>query len=94
MLVTYCAPNYEAEQVTLFEDLVSIFNQLNISENTKFIWGGNFNLTFDINLDPERGSPKLYIKFTSKLLSIISENDPWDIYNLKDLNNFYEKNTI
>ena len=57
--VNYYAPNYKAEQVKLFEDLTRIFNQLNISENTKFIWGGDFNLTFDINLDADWRSPKL-----------------------------------
>ena len=54
-LVNYYAPNYETEQVNLFEDLTRIFDQLNISENTKFIWGGDFNLTFDINLDTDGG---------------------------------------
>ena len=39
------------EHVKLFEDLTGIFDQLNISENTKFISGGDFDLTFDINLD-------------------------------------------
>ena len=47
ILVKYYAPNYEAEQLKLFEDLTWIFDQLNISENTNFIWGGDFNLTFD-----------------------------------------------
>ena len=68
ILVNYYAPNYEAEEVKRFEELTSIFNQLNIAENTKFIWGGDFNLTFDVNLDAEGGSSKLYIKSTSKLL--------------------------
>ena len=70
ILVNYCAPNYEAEQVNLVEDLTGIFDQPNISENTKSIWGGVSNLTFDINLDADGGSQKLYIKSTTKLLSI------------------------
>ena len=37
ILVNYYASNYEAEQVKLFEELISIFDRLNISENTKFI---------------------------------------------------------
>ena len=87
ILVNYYAPNYEAEQVKLFEDLTRIFDQLNISENTKFIWGGNFNLTFDINLDADGGSPKLYITSTSKLLSMMSENDLCDIYRIRNPDN-------
>ena len=38
ILVDYYAPNYEAEQVKRSEGLTGIFEQLNISENTKF-WG-------------------------------------------------------
>ena len=37
ILVNYHAPNYEAAEVKLFEDLTGIFDQLNISENTNFI---------------------------------------------------------
>ena len=37
ILVNHYAPNYEAEQVKLFEDLTEIFDQLNVFENTKFI---------------------------------------------------------
>ena len=55
ILVSYYDPNNEVEQVKRFEVLTSIFDQLNISENTKFIWGGDFNLTFDINLDVSKG---------------------------------------
>ena len=87
ILVNYYAPNYETEQVKLFEDLTGIFDLLNISENTKFIWGGDFNLTFDINLDADGGSPKLYIKSTSKLLSMMSENDLRDIYRIRNPDN-------
>ena len=87
ILVNYYAPNYEAEQVKRFEDLTGIFDWLNMSENTKFIWGGDFNLTFDINLDADGGSPKLYIKSTSKLLSMMSENDLCDLYRIRNPDN-------
>ena len=87
ILVNYYAPNYEAAQVKLFEDLTGIFDQLNISENTNFIWGGDFNLTFDINLDADGGSPKLYIKSTSKFLSMMSENDFCDTYRIRNPDN-------
>ena len=87
VLVNYYAPNYEAEQAKLFEDLTRIFDHLNVSENTKVILRGDFNLTFDINLDANGGSPKLHIKFTSKLLSIMSESDLCDIYIIRNPDN-------
>ena len=66
------------------DELGHIFNQLQISENTTFIWGGDFNLFFDIDLDAEGGSPKLKIKSLSKLLSIMPENDLRDIYRVRN----------
>ena len=48
------------------------------------IWGGDFNLFFDVNLDVEGGSPKSKIKSLSKLLSMMSENDLCDIYRIRN----------
>ena len=62
ILVNYYAPNVESEQLNVLDELAHIFNQLQTSENTTFIWGGDFNLFFDVNLDVEGGSPKLKIK--------------------------------
>ena len=80
ILVNYYAPNIESEQLKVLDELAHIFNQLQTSDNTMFIWGGDFNLFFDVDLDAEGGSPKLKIKSLSKLLSMMSENDLCDIY--------------
>ena len=80
ILVNYYAPNIESEQLKVLDELAHIFNQLQTSDNTMFIWGGDFNLFFDVDLDAEEGSPKLKIKSLSKLLSMMSENDLCDIY--------------
>ena len=80
ILVNYYAPNFEYEQLKVLDELGHIFNQLQISENTTFNWGGDFNLFFDVDLDTELGSPKLKINSLSKLLSMMSENDICDIY--------------
>ena len=73
IMVNYYAPNIESEQLKVLDELGHIFNQLQISENTTLIWGGDFNLFFDVDLDAEGGSPKLKIKSLSKLLSMMSE---------------------
>ena len=80
MLVNYYAPNVESEQLKVLDELAHTFNQLQTSENTTFIWGEDFNLFFDFDLDSEGGSPKLKIKSFSKFLSMMSENDLCDIY--------------
>ena len=41
-------------------------------------------MTFDIDLDADGGSPKLYIKSVSKLSSVMSEIDLCDIYRVRN----------
>ena len=84
ILVNYYAPNAESDQFKVLDELVHNFNQLQISENTTFIWGGEFNLFFDVDLDPDGGSPKLKVKSLSKLLSMMSENDLCEIYRIRN----------
>ena len=83
ILVNYYAPNYEADQVKLLNDLTHAFDQLEITANTSFLWGGDFNTIFDISLDADGGSPQLYIKSVAKLLSVMSENDLSDIFRIR-----------
>ena len=47
ILVNYYAPNVESKQLKLLDELNHIFNSFEITENTMFIWGGDFNMTFD-----------------------------------------------
>ena len=61
--------------VKILDELNRIFDQLQVKEDTQFIWGGDFNVVFDTVLDAHGGSPKLKLKSVSKLLSVMSEND-------------------
>ena len=80
VLINYYAPNQEAEQLKVLDRLTHILDQLDIGQDTTFIWGGDFNMIFDIGLDADGGFPKMYIKSVSKLLSVMSEIDLCDIY--------------
>ena len=62
VLINYYAPNQEAEQLKVLERLTHILDQLDIAQDTTFIWVGDFNMIFDIYLDADGRSPKLYIK--------------------------------
>ena len=53
----------------ILDEITHIFDKIETSENTTFIWGGDFNLFFDINLDVDGG----YIGF--KAFIDMSEND-------------------
>ena len=48
------------------------------------LYGGNFNLYFDIALETDGGNPKVKIKSLSKLLAMMQENDLWDIYRIRN----------
>ena len=37
------------------DEITHIFDKTEISENTTFIWDGDFNMLFDINLDADGG---------------------------------------
>ena len=84
ILVNYYAPNNEADQVKLLNDLTHVFDELEITGNTRFLWEGDFNTIFDISLDADGGSPQLYIKSVAKLLSMMSENDLCDIFRTRN----------
>ena len=84
ILVNYYAPNVESEQLKLLDELNHIFNSFEIAENTVFIWGEDFNMTFDTTLDVDGGFPKLKINSFSKLLSMMSENDLCDIFRVRN----------
>ena len=70
--------------VKILNELNCIFDQLQVKEDTQFIWGGDFNVVFDTVLDADGGSPKLKLKSVSKLLSIMSKNDFCDIYGVRN----------
>ena len=84
ILVNYYAPNVETDQMKVLHEITHIFDKIEISENTTFIWGGDFNLFSDINLDADGGSSKLKVKLVSKLLSMMLENDLCDIYRIRN----------
>ena len=83
-LVNYYAPNVGSDQLKVLDELAHIFNQLQISENTTFIWCGISICFFYVNLDADGGSPKLKVKSLSKLLSMMSENDLCDVYRIRN----------
>ena len=84
VLINCYAPNQEAEQFKVLDRLTHIFDQLDKAEDNTFIWGRDFNMIFDIDLDADKGSPKLYIKSVSKRLSVMSEFDICDIYRIRN----------
>ena len=57
---------------------------MELEEDTQLIWGGDFNSFFDCKLDADGGNPKLKIQSITKLVSIMSENDLWDKFRVRN----------
>ena len=46
VLINYYAPNEEKDQLKVLGDLNHILDNIDISEDTILVWGGDFNLIF------------------------------------------------
>ena len=57
VLINYYAPNEEKDQLKVLDDLNHILDNIDISEDTVLVWGGDFNLIFDIRPDAD-GDPR------------------------------------
>ena len=65
ILVNYYAPSKEGAQIPVLSKINEIIQNLETEEDTTTIWGGDFNLFFDVQLDADGGSPaKLCIQIT------------------------------
>ena len=82
VLIKYYDPNEEKYQLKVLDDLNHILDN---TEDTVLVWGGDFNLIFDLGLDADGRSPKLKLKSICKVSSIMSEIDLCDIYRIRNL---------
>ena len=82
VLVNYYAPNAENEQVKVLIQIKNTLDNLEISQNTSVILGGDFNLVFEKLLDTDGGNPSVKTKSLSKLQEIMTENDLCDIFRI------------
>ena len=83
VFVNCYAPNDEGSQINTLSVMNEIINQLKLDPDTAVVWGGDFNLIFDTNLDADGGKPQLKVNSLSKLLSITEENDLCDIFRVR-----------
>ena len=59
ILVNYYAPNEEGAQIPVLSKINEIIQNLETEEDKAIIWGGDFNLFFDVQLYADGDSPKL-----------------------------------
>ena len=84
VLANYYAPNAENEQVKVLIQIKNILDNLEISQDTSVILGGDFNLFFEKSLDTDGGNRSVKTKSLSKLQEIMTENDLCDIFTIRN----------
>ena len=62
ILVNYYAPNEEGAQIHVLSKIKESIQNLETEEDMTTIWGGDFSLVFDVQLDMGGGSPKTQTK--------------------------------
>ena len=82
-MANYYAPNDEGSQNNTLSVMNENINQLDLDPNTAIVWGGDFNLIFDTNLDANGSKPQLNVNSLSQLLSITEGNDLCDIFRVR-----------
>ena len=83
LLINLYNANSESEQLEVLDLLISKLDIVNSDGNYKTIFGGDFNLFFDCNLDAAGGNPSLKKRSLAKLMNIIQKLDVSDIFRVR-----------
>ena len=83
VLANICAPNKVCDQCTYFKELQDRLDGIMSSPEQKVVIGGDFNVTFDSNLDCFGGSPaqKESVKVLEEICLDMDLVDNWRIRN-------------
>jgi len=84
LLINSYAPNNEIEQVAYFKNLFIQISTIDYPPETHIIWGGDFNNTFELDLESSGGNPTLKLNAIESIESIKSELDLIDIWRLRN----------
>ena len=80
IIINYYAPDKGNDQLLVLNEINQAIDELDVEQNTQIIWGEDFNISFDLQLDTDGGNPKLKAKSMTKIMSIMSDHDLCDIY--------------
>ena len=67
ILINYYAPSDENGQIQVLSEIQEQLNLLDPDQDTHVIWGGDFNVIFNTNLDADGGNPQLKLNSVTKL---------------------------
>ena len=67
LLINFYNANRQNEQLKALQHLNEIIYGIELESDTRFIFGGDFNIIYDIKLDADGGSPSQILPSISKL---------------------------
>ena len=70
LLINFYNANRQNEQLKALQNLNNIISGIELESDTRFMFGGDFNIIYDVKLDADGGSPSLKLSSISKLESI------------------------
>ena len=80
IIINYYAPDKENEQLLVLNEINQTIDELDVEQNTEITWRGDFNISFDSQLDTDWGNPKFKAESITKIMSMMSDHDYCDIY--------------
>ena len=80
IIINYYAPDKENDQLLVLNEINQTIDELDVEQNIQIIWGGDFNISFDLQLDTDGGNPKLKAKSITKIMLLMSYHDLCDIF--------------
>ena len=83
LLINLYNANTEADQLVTLDTLNELLDGHDIDGECHPIFGGDFNLIFDVLLDASGGNPTLKKRSVAKILNIIEKMDACDIFRIR-----------
>ena len=83
LLINFYNANRQNEQLKALQNLNDIISGIELESDTRFIFGGDFNIIYDVKLDADGGSPSLKLSSISKLESIKEYLNICDIFRVR-----------
>ena len=84
LLINTYSPNDENSQVETVNEIFLKVNELEIPLDTFIIWGGDFNITFDLKLEAFGGNPTLKVKTIQIIKELLTEMNLCDIWRIRN----------
>ena len=84
ILINLYNANFQADQVKTLSELDDALNNFDLCPSKSIIFGGDFNIIFNKNLDAKGGNPTLKLNSIAKLIKLKESMDLIDIWRIRN----------